>query len=150
MTATVDSRRDTMMALEAQIWFLLKRIRQHSQSLAAEIAPELGLNGYGVLAAIDQRGPLRQGDIAELVGLDKSAMSRLAGELVELGLVVRIPDPSDARAHRLDLSDAGRTTMAGIRSRRREQFAVHLTDWTEAELQRLTDDLVRYNSALNA
>lgn len=145
----VDSRRDTVLALEAQLWFLGRRSGQRAAAAAVELAPRLGLVGYAVLSLLATEGSMRQGDVAEQVGIDKSAMSRLTAELVELGLVVRTEDPTDRRAHLLDLSEAGRERMGEIRAARRAHFADRLQGWSDEDLRRLTALLRRYNVDLN-
>jgi DNA-binding MarR family transcriptional regulator len=48
------------------------------------------------------------GDLARDVGVDNGALSRMVERLVQKGLVSREADPSDRRAVRLRLTDAGR------------------------------------------
>jgi len=148
MTVAIDTRREQMLALEAQVWFLSRRIKLKAAAVASEIAPQLGMNGFAVLEVLSQLGPIRQGDLAAQIALDKGGTSRLVAELVELELVVRRPDPRDARAHVVELSDAGRERMAEIRERRHGYFAEHLSDWSEDELRSLADGLARYNAAM--
>jgi DNA-binding MarR family transcriptional regulator len=47
-------------------------------------------------------------DVAEHLGVTKQAAGQLVGYLVDHGYVVRRPDPSDARARLLALTDQGR------------------------------------------
>jgi len=140
-------RRDAVLGLESQLWLLGRRFRQRTLAVAEEISPGLGLNAYAVLESLAQRGPTRQGDLAEKVALDKTAMSRLVQELLELELVERHPDPSDARAQLVDLSPAGREQMSRIRAGRHAAFEERLADWTDEELTELSRALARYNAA---
>jgi len=140
-------RRDAVLGLESQLWLLGRRFRQRTLEVAHEISPGLGLNRYAVLESLAQRGPTRQGDLAENVALDKTAMSRLVQELLELGLVERHQDPADARALLVDLSPTGREQMARIRAGRHSVFEARLADWTDEELGQLGDALARYNAA---
>lgn len=140
-------RRDAVLGLESQLWLLGRRFRQRTLAVAEEISAGLGLNAYAVLESLAKRGPARQGDLAENVALDKTAISRLVQELLELGLVERHPDPSDARAQLVDLSPAGREQMARIRASRHAAFEERLADWTDEELHELGRALARYNAA---
>ena len=58
----------------------------------------LGLNAWRVLALVQSKGPLRAGDLADLMLIDRSQLSRLLKQLCARGLVDSSPDPSDARA----------------------------------------------------
>ncbi|WP_054694030.1 MarR family winged helix-turn-helix transcriptional regulator [Syntrophomonas palmitatica] len=54
------------------------------------------------------------GELAEVLGLDKSTTSRISDSLVSQGWVERSPDPSDRRYMRLKITAAGQATVAGI------------------------------------
>ena len=45
--------------------------------------------------------------ISKRLGLDKSTLSRTIDGLVNIGLIERIPDPTDRRFNRLSLSEKG-------------------------------------------
>jgi DNA-binding MarR family transcriptional regulator len=53
-------------------------------------------------------GPLRLSELAERMGITAPTASRAVDGLVELGLLVRLPDPGDRRAVRIDLTKSGR------------------------------------------
>src|ERR1700751_1732411 len=56
---------------------------------------------YSVLALVRVRGPLGLAELTELEGLNPTMLSRIVKVLDELGLIRRLPDPSDMRAARL-------------------------------------------------
>lgn len=143
-----DSRRQAMLAVEAQVWFIGRRIRQKVQVIADEIAPGLSPNGYALLESLDRHGRSRQGDLVDALTLDKGSVSRLVQEVVELGLVEKEADPADGRAVLLSLSDHGKERMDEIRVRRRAAYRDRLADWSTEELVALSDTLARYNSAM--
>ncbi|MCW2838948.1 MAG: hypothetical protein JWR55_431 [Aeromicrobium sp.] len=62
-----------------------------------------------------EMGPLAQSELAARLGVDAPAMSVLVGELVDDGLVLRATDPADRRRNRLELTDAGRALVDGVR-----------------------------------
>ncbi|MCG7361358.1 MarR family transcriptional regulator [Roseomonas sp. ACRSG] len=74
--------------------------------------------------------PLRQKDLAALIGIEGPSLVRLLDSLVAAGLVVRAHDPEDRRARRLALTPAGLATAARIEVRLAE---------VEAELLRQVD-----------
>ena len=50
---------------------------------------------------------IRLTDLAERAGMTKQAMSELVGDLVEMGYLQRVPDPSDGRAKLIEFTDRG-------------------------------------------
>src|SRR5579875_492246 len=60
-----------------------------------------------VLQTLDERGPMRIGDLADRLRLAQSTVSALVGKLLAAGLVVRDTDPQDRRASVLTLSAQG-------------------------------------------
>jgi len=71
---------------------------------------------FGVLLQLARREPLSQRQLIELLGADKSAMTRTMDELERAGLVERSREPHDRRTYAIVLTDAGR---------RRHQQAEH-------------------------
>jgi|SRR5215469_3825998 len=101
----------------AKIGPLLRQAQRHSaRAFGAALRP-LGIEGrhYGVLFQLDQYGPLSQRRLMDLTGEDRSAMVRTIDDLERLGFAVRRPDPTDRRAHAVNLTPAGRKlrTQAG-------------------------------------
>ncbi|MFC7551776.1 MarR family winged helix-turn-helix transcriptional regulator [Pseudoroseomonas wenyumeiae] len=74
--------------------------------------------------------PLRQKDLAALIGIEGPSLVRLLDSLVASGLVLRAEDPEDRRARRLALTPSGLTTAKRIEVRLAE---------VEAELLRQVD-----------
>ena len=67
--------------------------RAISARLAGELHPDLDGAAYGLLALLQDAGPLRASDLVTRLGLDKSTVSRQVASLVELGLVERTRRP---------------------------------------------------------
>jgi DNA-binding MarR family transcriptional regulator len=87
--------------------------RLSGKAFVAALQP-LGIHGrhYGVLYNLDVHGPLNQRRLMDLTGEDRTAMVRTVDDLERLGLAKRQPDPTDRRAHAVELTDAGRRTRA--------------------------------------
>lgn len=62
-----------------------------------------------------ESGPLTQSELAARLGVDAPATSVLVGELVDDGLVLRASDPADRRRNLVELTDAGRAVVDGVR-----------------------------------
>jgi DNA-binding MarR family transcriptional regulator len=101
-----------------------------------------------VLSVLDERGELRSSDLATIVDLDLSTVSRHVSYFEQLGLVTREPDPGDRRASRVSLTPKGRSGLTAIRAARAALLDSVFATWTRADraefnrlLERLQADL---------
>jgi DNA-binding MarR family transcriptional regulator len=124
MTPSAVETTDAQVAarLRLAVGRLNRRIR-----LASNDIPPLQLS---TLASIEEHGPLRLGELAAREAVSAPTMTRVLAGLDERGLIVRTPDPGDARSVRVSLSDVGHTVLDDVRSRR--------TALLDARLARLT------------
>jgi DNA-binding MarR family transcriptional regulator len=136
---------EAFVRLEREIALLLRRSRAISTRLAGELHPELDGAAYGLLALLQDSGPLRASDLVARLGLDKSTVSRQVASLVDLGLVDRTADPVDGRAQVLTPSAEGAARLAGIRETRRARWEADLADWPAEDVDRLGELLARLN-----
>jgi DNA-binding MarR family transcriptional regulator len=67
-----------------------------------------------LLVAIADQGPLRQGDLARLLSLDASTLTRNLRPLVDAGLLA-VEAGSDARSRQVSITAAGREVRAQAR-----------------------------------
>lgn len=91
---------------------LLRRLRK--QDAAS------GLTGpqASALSVLVFAGPLNLGALAAAEQVRAPTMSRLIKDMEALGLVLRRPDPSDARGVRLEATEKGRAMFDRARERR--------------------------------
>lgn len=75
-------------------------------ALAATGADDITLAQSRLLQRLDPRG-MRVTDLAEQARITKQTAGALVDQLERTGYVVRTPDPSDARARLVTLSDKG-------------------------------------------
>ena len=136
---------EAYVVVEREIGLLLRRSRAMSTRLARELHPELDGAAYGLLALLQDTGPLRASDLVTRLGLDKSTVSRQISSLVDLGLVDRAADPDDGRAQVLTPSAEGSARLARIRDARRARWEADLGDWPAEDVARLADLLGRLN-----
>ncbi|HEV2526946.1 MAG TPA: MarR family transcriptional regulator [Thermomicrobiales bacterium] len=139
-----------LRAVEDELVALFARSREHKRQAAASIHPSLQPAGYGVLRLLAGAGPSRASALAERLGVDRSAVTRLVQSLEDLGLVVRQQDAEDGRATLLDLSPAGRERMSALRQD--HQAALHrlLADWPDEDVRRFAELLARFNAGDDA
>ena len=142
---TAPDAHESFVRLEREIGLLLRRARAISTRLAAELHPDLDGAAYGLLALLQDAGPLRASDLVSRLGLDKSTVSRQVSALVGLGLVDRTADPLDGRAQVLTPSAEGSARLEDIRAARRARWEADLSDWPADDVARLADLLGRLN-----
>ncbi len=145
MNAPGVDAHEAYVALEREIGLLLRRSRAISARLARELHPELDGAAYGLLALLQDTGPLRASDLVTRLGLDKSTVSRQISSLVDLGLVDRAADPDDGRAQVLTPSAEGAARLTRIRDARRARWEADLSDWPAEDVATLGELLARLN-----
>ena len=140
-----EEAHEAFVRLEREIALLLRRARAISTRLAGELHPELDGAAYGLLALLQDAGPLRASDLVSRLGLDKSTVSRQVANLVDLGLVDRAADPVDGRAQVLTPSSEGTARLARVRDSRRARWEADLNDWPAEDVAALAELLGRLN-----
>ena len=93
---------------------------------------------------------MRLSDLAAIRGVDVSSMSRKIARLVEQGWIDRTADPADGRASVLSLSPAGRKLVIAENARMGATLAATLTEWSQEELDNLSNMLSKLNQTLEA
>ena len=124
---------------------LRPRPRPFPPRLSRELHPDLDGAAYGLLALLQDAGPLRASDLVARLGLDKSTVSRQVSSLVDLGLVSREADPADGRAQVLRTSPEGAARLSRIRDARRARWEADLSDWPAEDVATLGELLARLN-----
>jgi DNA-binding MarR family transcriptional regulator len=76
------------------------------------------LSHGAVLGRLDRQGPLSTVELANAERVRPQSMGQTLAELETQGLVSRRPDEADGRRTLLELTDAGRQTLAEDRQRR--------------------------------
>ena len=100
---------------------------------------------YSLLVIVTDRGPLLQGELARLLSLDASTLTRNLRPLLDSGLVV-VEAGRDARSRQVSATAAGRDLRAQARQHwKRAQLAFNAAVGVErvAKLHELLDDCYR-------
>jgi DNA-binding MarR family transcriptional regulator len=101
---------------------------------------------YMLLVTLVREGPRRLSVLADEVHSDASTVSRQVAQLVKLGLVERLPDPTDGRASTLAATEAGRQNLECKRRKRNQAYTEMLADWSADDRSRLHALLERFNN----
>ncbi|WP_222126961.1 MarR family winged helix-turn-helix transcriptional regulator [Curtobacterium pusillum] len=105
----------------------------------------LSLTQLRVLAILRDRR-LRIGDLAEYLGLEKSTMTGLVARASAKGLLAREPDPDDARAVEVVLTEAGHEVARSLEAAMRDALlplTVRLPAAKRRELRVLLERMLR-------
>jgi DNA-binding MarR family transcriptional regulator len=103
-----------------------------------------------LLPPLRAMGPMRVTDLAEVKGADPSTVSRQAAQLVKAGLARREADPSDGRASRLAITDAGVAACERVRQARVAVLTRVLDEWPADRVAAFTDLFEEFNDAVEA
>ena len=106
--AAADADVIDVTRLRVAIARLSRRLRRHE---IAGLTP----TQLAALSTVERSGPLRLGDLAAAEGIAPSTLTRMVTVLEEAGFVTRRPDPSDARASTIAITELGRQTMDRLR-----------------------------------
>jgi DNA-binding MarR family transcriptional regulator len=110
--------------LAARLRLAVGRLHRRIRIDGRESIPPLQLSA---LVTVEEHGPLRLSELARREAVTAPTMSRVLTALCEQGLVVRTPDPQDARGVLITLSPEGVARLADVRSTRTALVARRLT-----------------------
>jgi DNA-binding MarR family transcriptional regulator len=139
---------ETVRALEHEMGVLVRRIRRLIAERARMVHPDLSPVAYSMLVALNDSGPRRASDLVDTFAIDKGAVSRQVGALLELGLIERSPDPEDRRAAILAITAEGSRRLGTIAELRRREVLERLSGWSDEDLNAFVGAMARYNNAL--
>ena len=100
------------------------------------------------LVETGRQGALSVNDLARLLGLDKSTVSKTVDKLVAIGLLMREVDPQDRRYVVLKLSAQGQTLYSSIEERMEDYFSTSLQAIPEEKREQVLESLALLADAL--
>ncbi|OLT01092.1 MarR family transcriptional regulator [Pseudonocardia sp. CNS-004] len=120
--------------MAARLRLVVGRLHRRIRIDGRESIPPLQLSA---LVTVEQHGPLRLSELARREAVTAPTMSRVLSALDEQGLVIRTPDPSDARGVQIVLSDDGAQRLTEVRSHRTALVARRLARLGDEERQQI-------------
>jgi MarR family transcriptional regulator, lower aerobic nicotinate degradation pathway regulator len=98
--------------------FLLKRLGMAAKEASLPAYESAGLHPYhyAILALLDEGHRETQGEIADALGYDRGQLVGLLDELEDASLVERRRDPNDRRRQIVEMTAAGKKTLAKLRA----------------------------------
>jgi DNA-binding MarR family transcriptional regulator len=109
--------------LPARLRLAIGRLNRRIRVDSAAVLPPLQTS---VLVTLEEHEPLRLSELARREAVTPPTMSRVLAALDEAGLLVRTPDPQDARSALVELSPAGRSMIEQLRTERTAVLAERL------------------------
>ena len=146
----MSAKDPALRSLEHEVTRLARRLRRVSTERARALDPAVQPTGWSILVTLYRQGPQRQSDLCDELRLDKGAVSRQVSALTEIGLVDRTPDPEDRRASTVTLTEDATLRIKEIESRARRWYDGHFDDWSAEEIERVAEDLARYNEVFES
>ena len=134
----MEARNDEVTELEAAISDTWSWARAAARAAAQTLDPRLDVTAYPLVSLIGWRGAMRPSELAAVLHLDKSTVSRQIDAAARLGLVERTPDPDDARAVTVQLTDAARERLNALTTVRLERWRAALAEWAPGDITELT------------
>lgn len=117
--------------------------------------PTLAATGYPpssvhTIVELGNRQSLTAGELVELLGLEKSSVSRMVRKLIEAGEIEEIAHEQDARAKRLRLTAQGQTTFRAIDAFATQQVVAAMSHLSNDQCQTVSEGIASYAVALQA
>ncbi|MCU1397971.1 MAG: MarR family transcriptional regulator [Acidimicrobiales bacterium] len=103
---------------------------------------------YLIARTLDQGGPASVNELARVLGLDGSTVTRQVAAMEARQQAARKAHPDDGRAWLISLTPAGRDEMNAISAIRRQRFAEYTADWAPDDLDQFSRMLQRFNASL--
>jgi DNA-binding MarR family transcriptional regulator len=125
------------------------KLLHHARQQSPRAHPQVDPMAYPLLFNL-KAAPMRVSALAELLHSDISTVSRQVSTLVDLGFVVRGPDPDDGRAQALSVTDEGTRLLIAIREGRDRWLKGLLADWSDDDVTSFSTHLRHFASDLEA
>ena len=141
----MKTRSQLLVELGGELNALLVASRTVMAASAARFHPGLQPAAYQLAVTLAGLGPTKAGALADLLGMDKSAISRLAKSLCDCGLAEGIADPHDRRGTLFQLTESGHDRVRSAGAIKLEAFSSRTEGWTGSDLILFTELLKRFN-----
>ena len=143
----IHSQSDLIDQVRSVSRLMVRELGFMQATLAATDFPPTSVH---TIVEIGERSSMTAGELVELLGLEKSTVSRMARKLIEAGEIEEVPHEDDARSKKLRLTAKGKKTLRAIDSFAREQVSAAMTHLTNEQQQAVSEGIAHYAVALQA
>jgi DNA-binding MarR family transcriptional regulator len=137
----------------SRLAYLLTRARRNELITAASGVP-LDRAAVVVLRQLAAAGPMRVGELADMLDVEAPHITRQVQKLQQFGYISRAPDPGDHRARLVELTSSGEAASGRLAGEARKGIGDALAHWRPADLHqlatllyRMLDDFVAHSGA---
>jgi DNA-binding MarR family transcriptional regulator len=123
---------------------------QRDTALLREAGVSLDRALFPLLVAVERKGPVGVGEVADLVGRDYTTVSRQMARLEALGLVERRVAENDSRVREALVTAAGQRMTSAIDAARERMAAVLFSEWSRKDVRDLARLMRRFADDLHA
>jgi DNA-binding MarR family transcriptional regulator len=142
-TALQSPPGEALADLETEMSALWQLSRARAREVAQVIHPRLDPTAYPLIAVLGRCEAMRPSELMRALHLDASTVSRQIAAVERLGLVTRVPDPSDARARLVALTPEAQERVTDVRREQLARRKASLADWPPDDIAQLTHLLRR-------
>lgn len=129
----MDNNRTLGFLLHDCARLLRKRFEQNARGSG------LTRSQWQVLAYLERNDGIQQGALAELLEIEPITLGRLVDKLETMGLVARVPHPTDRRVWRLQLTEQAKPKLAELKVLGERTRAEALGNISETDHERLLE-----------
>lgn len=139
------TRKRAIRAINASLSEIARLGRSNQATVRRQRTSGVALDDASVqiLHSVRDHGPLRLKELAVLVEIEVSQLSKKVRRLVEDGLVTQEIDPDERRAVRLETTAKGRQAYKRYREAADGILAQAFTDWSDDDLAAAAEVLVQ-------
>lgn len=102
-------------------------------ALGVVLPPSVDIHAYAALLALAGGAARSQQDVAEMISVSRTTMTRVAGDLADQGLVQRVRNREDRRSYALTRTPEGTATARRWRRHAEDVEGAVTTGYTDAE-----------------
>jgi len=146
-TPATTATPEAILEVEEEMTILGQKIRSKAREVALKIDPALPPFGLKLLRLLARLGPTHASAAADLLGADRSIISRQVKQLEELGLVELRVDANDGRARFIVVTPIALERMASAVGPGQTLMHSALEGWPEADLHQFANYLKRLNTS---
>jgi len=139
------ARKDAIEDLYRQLNGLIRKSRE----LSNELHPDMSLMAHTFLTLVESTPEIRASDLSELLGLDKSTVSRQLDQLASDGLLDRAGGRPGRRGDPLSLTAAGQRALAADADRVRARVTCWLGGWKNDDIAAFASLIARFNASVD-
>lgn len=140
-----EAHAELLLKLGAELRILLVASRSVMAASAFNFHPTLQPAAFQLAVMLSTHGPLKAGELAGFLDMDKSAVSRLAKSLCENGFAQSSLDPNDGRGIIYKLTEIGVARVEAATSVKSVAFFDRIDGWSDAELNQFINLLRKFN-----